>query len=89
MSVTFGGGTVVRGKFMVTEITEMSWSKTARKVVLTPQYDTSIPEDQRYAQATPSGRIEMTIDNPPALAALPIGKQFYVDFSPVEAPVPA
>lgn len=80
---------MVRGKFMVTEITEMSWSKTARKVVLTPQYDTSIPEDQRYATATPSGRIEMQIDNPSALAALPMGKQFYVDFTAVPEPVTA
>lgn len=76
----------VRGKFMVTEITEMSWSATARKVVLTPQYDTTIPEDQRYAKATPSGRIEMQIDNPSALAALLMGQQFYVDFTPVEVP---
>lgn len=75
---------MVRGKFMVTEITEMSWSKDARKVVLTPQYDNTIEEDRRYAKATPSGRIEMQIDNPSALSALPMGKQFYVDFTPVE-----
>jgi hypothetical protein len=75
---------MVRGKFMVTEITEMAWSKEARKVVLTPQYDNTIEEDRRYAKATPSGRIEMQIDNPSALAALPMGKQFYVDFTPVE-----
>lgn len=75
---------MVRGKFMVTEVTEMHWSKDARKVVMTPQYDNSIEEDRRYAKATPTGRIEIQIDNPAALAALPIGKQFYVDFTPAE-----
>lgn len=74
---------MVRAKFMVTEIRQHSYGGDARTVILAPQYDTSIPEDQRYAQATPSGRIEMYIDNPPALAALPIGKAFYVDFTPV------
>lgn len=75
---------MVRGKFMVTELRQHSYGGDARTVVLTPQYDQTIEEDRRYAKATPNGRIEMYIDNPPALAALPLGKQIYVDFTPAE-----
>lgn len=73
----------VRAKFTVSEIRQHSWSPHARTVVLTPEYDQSIPEDQRFAQATPSGRLEMLIDNPSALAALPLGEKFYIDITPV------
>ena len=48
------------------------------------QYDQSIPEDQRFQKATPTGHIEMQIDNPAALEQLIPGKYYYVDFSPVE-----
>jgi hypothetical protein len=52
-------------------------------------YDDKIPEDQRFQKATPSGFIEMQIDNEAALAQLQPGKSFYVDFTPVEAASPA
>jgi hypothetical protein len=77
----------VRGKFTVISWTDFGTS--SRSVKLMPIYDTDTPEDQRFAKATPSGSIEMTIDNPVALAELQIGKRFYVDFIPVEAPQPA
>lgn len=80
---------MVRGKFKVVEVAQMSYSSTARRIVLQPEYDSSIPEDQKYAQATPSGRIEMTVDNPPAAEQLALGQTFYVDFTPVETPVTA
>lgn len=72
----------VRAKFAVTEIRTHYWHPTGRTVVFEPRYDTSIPEDQRFAQATPSGRFEMFVDNPAALAQLPIGQQFYIDITP-------
>lgn len=76
---------MVRAKFQVVEIREHAYNKTARTIVLQPQYDMSVPEDQRFAQATPNGRIEMYVDNPTAVAALEIGKDFYVDFTPAIA----
>lgn len=77
----------VRAKFMVTEIHRHSWDGgRAATLVLQPQYDSTIPEDQRFAQATPSGRLEMRVDNPSAVEALQLGKVFYLDFSPVEEP---
>jgi hypothetical protein len=46
-------------------------------------YDTSIPEDQRFQQATPSGSFEQLVDNPAALEQFELGKSYYVDFTPV------
>lgn len=75
----------VRGKFTVVERTKFTWSPTMERVVFSAEYDTAnIPEDQRYATATPSGRIEMNVDSPGALAQFTLGQKFYVDFTPVE-----
>ena len=71
---------MVRAKFKVTGIEEHY--PGSRKVTLTTQYDPSIPEDVSFNKATPSGRIEMLIDNPAAIEKLPLGKLLYVDFTP-------
>ena len=79
----------VRAKLTVESITAYRYGD-AKLVKLSPQYDLSIPEDQRFAKATPSGSVELYIDNPAALEQLaPDGKpgrSFYVDFTPVEEP---
>jgi len=72
---------MVRAKFKVVGIEEHY--PGSRKVTLATQYDASIPEDVAFNKATPSGRIEMQIDNPPAIEALALGKAFYVDFTEV------
>lgn len=75
---------MVRAKMMLVAVTENSWSRTARKLLFSAQYDSTIPEDQKYALATPSGSIEMLVDNPKALEQFQIGKQYYVDFTPAD-----
>lgn len=76
----------VRAKFKVSEIIEKHFSETysQKTIVLTPQYDQKIAEDVSFQKATPSGRMEMQIDNPIAIERMPIGKVFYVDFTPVD-----
>jgi len=75
---------MVRAKFTVSQIIQSNWGdKDGRTVKLQPQYDTSIPEDQRFCQATPSGSMEMYITNPEALKQFQLGETFYVDFTPV------
>lgn len=49
------------------------------------QYDQSIPEDQRFCKATPSGHFEMTT-TPEVVALLVPGTDYYFDISPVAAP---
>ena len=73
----------VRAKFTVSAITTRQWGS---EVELTCQYDQSIPEDQRFQKATPSGSIKMQIDNPSALEVFTLGSQFYADFT--QAPKP-
>ena len=55
-----------------------------KTIILTPEYDQKIAEDVSFQKATPTGRMEMQIDNPVAIERMPIGKTFYVDFTPVE-----
>ena len=74
---------MVRAKFTLTEETKTSYG--TKRLTFTPQYDTSIPEDQRFAKATPSGKFEMQVDNPAALEAFKLGQAYYVDFTPVES----
>jgi len=72
---------MVRAKFQLQEVRQHSYNTNARTLVFQPQYDTSIPEDQRFAQATPSGQFTMYEDNPAALAQLELGKQYYFDIT--------
>ena len=76
----------VRAKFKVTSIisTQLAPTYTQIKIVLEPQYDQTVAEDVSFCKATPSGRMEMVIDNPVAIERMPIGKTFYVDFIPAE-----
>lgn len=72
---------MVRAKFKVVCIEEHY--PGSRKVTLGTQYDASIPKDVALNKATPSGHIEMQVDNPPAIEALALGKVLYVDFTEV------
>lgn len=73
--------TTVRAKMKVTALTTHAWSPLAVSVRLEAQYSPEVPEDQRYAKATPSGHIEMVIDNPPVAEFFKLGRTVYVDFS--------
>ena len=76
---------IIRAKFEVTQITSHSWSDRHRTIILQPRYDDTIPEDRRFQEATPSGTLEMMVTNPAALAELTLGREFYLDFVPIDA----
>lgn len=72
-------------KFQLQNVNTSKWNPDhdgSHQFVFVPNYDTSIPEDQRFSRATPNGRFEMTVDNPPVVAFLKEnhGKQFRVTF---------
>lgn len=75
----------VIGKFKVTHhtVTDFGQFGKSTKVHLSAEYDPSVPEDRKFAQATPQGSIEMVVDNPLALGTLQPGVQFYIGFTPV------
>lgn len=59
---------------------EKTWPRTYR---FSPQYDPSVPEDQRYAKASPMGELRIQVDNP-AVSFKP-GTTYYLDFTEVPA----
>lgn len=73
---------MIRGKFVVDHVTR--YPGNYAQVVLDARYDSKLPEDQRFAEATPCGKIEMTVTVPAVIEAFQPGKVFYVDFT--EAP---
>ena len=75
---------MVRGKFTLQSITHHSWSPTAQTFKFGAIYDNSTEENRRYSKATPTGTLEMTVDNPPAQAFFEIGKTYYLDFTKAE-----
>jgi hypothetical protein len=72
----------VRGKFKVTSVERNHYQPEAAQIKLEAVYSGS-PEDNTYAAATPSASIEMFVSNAAAFESLPLGKSFYVDFTPV------
>ncbi len=72
-----------RAKFQVTEVTSFgNQYGSAKRIKLEPRYDETIPEDQRFAQATPSGHLEMHVNNPAAADLFQLDAVFYLDFTP-------
>ena len=80
----------VRGKFRVQKVAKTCWgTEGSAEITFGAEYDPTIAEDKKYAQATPSGSITMYVDNPKAVEQLTIGKYFYVDFTEVPKAVAA
>ena len=76
--------TTVRAKFQLQDSTEHAWNKEGRTLTFRPHYDTSIPEDQRFAKYTPNGEFKMFCDNPVVIEGLELGKFYYFDITLAE-----
>lgn len=74
---------MTRAKFRCHNVTEYGESK---KVQLSPIYPgaDATEEDKAFWTATPSGSIDMQINNPAAAVQFEVGKTYYVDFSEAE-----
>lgn len=79
---------MIRGKFVCERVVRSEWSKTYSdfKVHLRPVCadGNELSENTKFHTATPSGSIELTVDNVAAQSAFEPGKYYYVDFTPVE-----
>lgn len=73
----------IRCKMKLENVFAQHWG--GAKEIFRCQYDKAIAEDVSFAKATPSGHAEFQIDNPKAAELLVIGRDYYVDFTPVEA----
>jgi len=72
----------MRCKMTLHAVVGNTWG-TGVKAFFHTQYDPSIAEDVAFTKATPTGHIEMVVDNPAAIKQLVEGQAYYVDFSPV------
>lgn len=69
-----------RAKFQCLSVTDHGWNKTVKLgVVYSRKQD---EENYDFTKATPSGTIEMVIDNPLAAVQFKPQEYYYVDFSP-------
>ena len=74
---------MVRCKFRLTEVHQFAHG--GRKFIFRPEYDTSIPEDQRFCKASPSGEFQIYVDNPAVFEQWKVGGYYYFDATPVPA----
>ena len=70
---------MIRAKFQCCNVEPTGFGGS--KVTLLPIWDYTIPEDERFLKATPSGELTMVIDNPIAVEQLKPGKNFYLDLT--------
>lgn len=73
---------IIRAKFKLGSIENHDWG--GRVFKFDAEYDPSIPEDQRFALATPSGSMEIQVDNPEAIKELNLGRRFYLHLIPID-----
>jgi hypothetical protein len=73
----------VRAKFRCASVETYAQTSGHRNYRFSAMYDPEVPEDQRYAKYTPTGSLTITVDNP-AVNFEP-GKDYYLDFTPVDA----
>ena len=73
----------VTAKFRCNSIEDFGTSKKVKLSPVSPGPDAT-EEDKAFWTATPSGTLEMQIDNPPAADIFAPGKVFYLTFE--EAP---
>jgi hypothetical protein len=74
-----------RAKFACTREIHTKWSPNTdpqRSYEFQAVYDATQPEDQRFAKATPSGSLSITVDNA-AVTFVP-GKAYYLDITPAD-----
>jgi hypothetical protein len=72
-----------RAKFKVEEISQNSFGKTAK---LVPVYSSDPnSENGKFYKQTPGGSISLTTINDTVAGQFEVGKEFYVDFTKVEA----
>lgn len=74
----------IRAKFLCASETRHAYGQSGQRTYkFTAVYDPDLPEDQKFNKYTPSGSLEMVIDNP--AAHFEPGRFYYLDFTPVDA----
>lgn len=73
-----------RAKMILDSVIQHYWAPNVRTFKFQCQYDDSIPEDQRFHAATPSGTMEMLVTNTAVIDSFKLGQAYYLTLT--EAP---
>ncbi|HQT97979.1 MAG TPA: hypothetical protein PK416_08895 [Thermodesulfobacteriota bacterium] len=88
-SIEGGDVMTVRAKFTVVKVQPFGteeYPMDGGSVILAPVYsEDPNHENKAFWDATPSGTIEMNINNPKAFGQFELGKEYYIDFTPAPA----
>ena len=76
---------MVRGKFKLDVITNYAGGTKGFLFTAVSPADGEIEENAKYHKYTPSGKVEMVIDNPAAQMQFALGEYYYLDFTPCVA----
>ena len=58
--------------------------RAVQDVIMSPVSYEGSDENKQFFASTPNGQIRLTMTNPKAYEAFQQGKEYYVDFTPVE-----
>lgn len=72
-----------RCKFKLSEIRQVYYSE-GKYLIFRAEYDSSIPEDQRFMKDTPNASMEIFVKNPVILNNVELGKSYYFNITPAE-----
>lgn len=79
---------IARCKFQVTNILPSypgaPPDSTAKRVRFETRYDNTVDEDKAFTKYTPSGALDVVIDNPAITDNLRVGQHVYLDIVPIE-----
>lgn len=70
----------VRAKFRCDSATTHSWNPSMKTYVFSAVCADEVEENRRFHKYTPSGKLEISVDNPEVNFEL--GKEYYLDFTP-------
>ena len=76
---------MVRCKMKVVERKNQMWNLADKPVTTVVLSAVSGEENKTWAKYTPSGKIELLIDNPDAYDQFELGRTYFVDFSKAPA----
>jgi len=78
---------IARCKFQVTNVLpaypNSEPESTAKRLVLETRYDNTVAEDQAFTKYTPTGRMDVVIDNPNVTSQLNVGDHVYIDITKI------
>lgn len=71
----------VRAKFQLQEIRQHIYNSQQRTFVFYPVSADGTPENDRFCKYTPSGKLEIMVDNPAVIEQWKLGDYYYADFT--------